>query len=69
MCNFIGRKRELEAMDTLYNRPGFQMTVMYGRRRVGKSTLLQRFAATNTADLTEEQHEKIISMLRKAGKI
>lgn len=49
MCNFIGRKRELEAMDTLYNRPGFQMTVMYGRRRVGKSTLLQRFAAGKKA--------------------
>ncbi len=31
MCNFIGRKRELDAMSDLYNRPGFQMTVMYGR--------------------------------------
>ena len=39
MCNFIGRKRELDAMNALYNRAGFQMTVMYGRRRVGKSTL------------------------------
>ncbi len=44
MCNFIGRKRELEAMNAFYNRPGFQMTILYGRRRVGKSTLLQRFA-------------------------
>lgn len=44
MSNFIGRKRELEAMNALYNCPGFQMTVMYGRRRVGKSTLMQRFA-------------------------
>lgn len=43
MCNFIGRKRELDAMSALYNLPGFQMTVMYGHRRVGKSTLLQRF--------------------------
>jgi len=43
MCEFIGRKRELDAMNALYNRPGFQMTIMYGRRRVGKSTLLQRF--------------------------
>ena len=43
MCRFIGRKRELEAMNALYHRPGFQMTIMYGRRRVGKSTLLQRF--------------------------
>ena len=43
MRNFIGRKRELDAMNALYNRPGFQMTIMYGRRRVGKSTLLQHF--------------------------
>ena len=28
MCNFIGRKRELDAMSDLYNRPGFQMTVV-----------------------------------------
>ena len=44
MCDFIGRKRELEALNALYSRPGFQMTIVYGRRRVGKSTLLQRFA-------------------------
>ena len=25
MCNFIGRKREMDAMNALYNRPGFQM--------------------------------------------
>lgn len=43
MSEFIGRKRELETMNNLYNRSGFQMTVMYGRRRVGKSTLLQHF--------------------------
>lgn len=43
MTVFIGRKRELAAMERLYQQDGFQMTVMYGRRRVGKSTLLKQF--------------------------
>ena len=41
MRQFIGRKKELAALQNLYNTTGFQMVVMYGRRRVGKSTLLQ----------------------------
>ena len=43
MSDFIGRKRELDALNTLYRKKGFQMMVLYGRRRVGKSTLLQKF--------------------------
>lgn len=45
MERFIGRKRELATLERLYETDGFQMLVMYGRRRVGKSTLLQHFAA------------------------
>lgn len=41
---FIGRKRELEALEELYHQPGFTMSVVYGRRRIGKSTLLAEFA-------------------------
>lgn len=40
---FIGRKKELNSLERLYRQDGFQMTVIYGRRRVGKSTLLQQF--------------------------
>lgn len=43
MKAFIGRQRELDALNKLYNNEGFQMMVLYGRRRVGKSTLLQKF--------------------------
>ena len=43
MAEFIGRRRELKALNSLYHKDGFQMMVLYGRRRVGKSTLLQRF--------------------------
>lgn len=43
MSDFIGRKKELSALQSRYESPGFQMVVMYGRRRVGKSTLIQHF--------------------------
>lgn len=40
---FIGRERELESLNELYAQPGFGMTVIYGRRRIGKSTLITEF--------------------------
>ena len=40
---FIGRKYELSVLEETYNKPGFQMTVVYGRRRVGKSRLITEF--------------------------
>ena len=40
---FIGRKEELDALEKLYETEGFQMMVVYGRRRIGKSTLLSHF--------------------------
>jgi AAA+ ATPase superfamily predicted ATPase len=43
MQRFIGRKRELSALNAVYEKKGFRMTVLYGRRRIGKSTLLQKF--------------------------
>lgn len=40
---FVGRERELEAMERLYEREGFQMLVIYGRRRIGKTALIEEF--------------------------
>ena len=40
---FIGRERELNSLGELYSHPGFGMTVIYGRRRIGKSTLINEF--------------------------
>ena len=40
---FIGRKKELAVLEKTYSKPGFQMTVIYGRRRIGKSTLITEF--------------------------
>lgn len=41
---FVGRKRELATLNSLHERGGFQMVVVYGRRRVGKTALINEFA-------------------------
>ena len=43
MERFIGRKRELKKLNELYSTSGFNMAVIYGRRRIGKSTLIAEF--------------------------
>lgn len=40
---FVGRNRELDKLNTLYRSKQFEFAVFYGRRRVGKTTLLQEF--------------------------
>jgi len=40
---FVGRDRELTTLNNLYNESAFQMVVIYGRRRVGKTTLISEF--------------------------
>ena len=40
---FVSRTEELAALQGLYDKDKFQMAVMYGRRRVGKTTLINEF--------------------------
>jgi len=40
---FVGRKNELESLNKSYNKEQFQFPVIYGRRRVGKTTLINEF--------------------------
>lgn len=46
---FIGRQSELKALCREFDRDGFRMTVIYGRRRVGKSTLIKEFIRNRRA--------------------
>ena len=46
---FQGRARELAELERLYTQGGFQMVVLYGRRRVGKTTLVREFAKDKPA--------------------
>jgi len=48
---FIGRDAELTALEKAYSRDKFQMVVMYGRRRVGKTTLICEFIKNKPAIL------------------
>ena len=64
---FIGRRKELEALEQEYQRDG-GFVVLYGRRRVGKTTLIKEFIKDKTAFYflaTEEVESQ--SMKRLAG--
>jgi AAA+ ATPase superfamily predicted ATPase len=40
---FVGREKELSDLNEMYEQDKFQLFVLYGRRRVGKTTLLNEF--------------------------
>ena len=40
---FIGRNQELTALNKLYQEDSFQFAVIYGRRRIGKTSLINQF--------------------------
>ena len=44
MTKFVGRKRELEELNRITSRGSAQFILVYGRRRVGKTTLLLNLA-------------------------
>ena len=46
---FIGRERELEALNKLYSSNKFEFAVIYGRRRVGKTALISQFIRDKNA--------------------
>jgi AAA+ ATPase superfamily predicted ATPase len=46
---FVSRDSELEALDRLYAKGSFQMAVVYGRRRIGKTTLISEFVRDKPA--------------------
>ena len=41
---FVGRKQELAQLQSLYKTDKFQLPVIYGRRRVGKTALINEFS-------------------------
>ena len=43
MSKFIDREQEMETLVEEYNREGSSLVIMYGRRRVGKTTLISEF--------------------------
>lgn len=46
---FIGRDRELRTLNNLYSSDKFEFAVIYGRRRVGKTALINKFIENKRA--------------------
>ena len=46
---FVGRESELADLNQMYWQDKFQLFVLYGRRRVGKTTLLNEFCKDKKA--------------------
>lgn len=46
---FIGRQRELDTLNRLYTSDKFEFVVLYGRRRVGKTALINQFIGNKPA--------------------
>ncbi|MHB9782598.1 ATP-binding protein [Streptococcus sp. 10F2] len=46
---FLGRNQELNYLEKMYSRNSFQMAVVYGRRRIGKTSLLNEFIKNKNA--------------------
>lgn len=46
---FIGRREELRELEERYNSDRFEMGVVYGSRRIGKTSLLREFVSSRSA--------------------
>ena len=66
---FVGREHELEVLDRLYNRGKFQMAVVYGRRRVGKTALLDEFSHDKDALFFTAQQKSDAINLRSFSQV
>ena len=43
LLNFIDREEELSMLEARYSRGSFELMVLYGRRRIGKTELIKNF--------------------------
>jgi uncharacterized protein len=56
---FVGRAKEIEILERNYNSPESKLVVIYGRRRVGKSTLVHKFGEKKNDFYSFEAAEKL----------
>src|SRR6056297_1214583 len=58
---FIGRESELELLEKKYSENRFNLFIVYGRRRVGKTTLLKKFCDNKPSIffVGEENNDKL----------
>ncbi len=66
---FIGREKELRWLEEQYQSDGFEMCILYGRRRVGKTALIQRFISDKKTIFflgTEASEETNLALFSRA---
>lgn len=68
---FRGRTTELKILDRKYKQKGFVMTVLYGRRRVGKTRLVNEFIQEQNCrcisfTAVEREESELLSMMTEA---
>lgn len=67
---FIGRENELADLNDMYNQNKFQLFVLYGRRRVGKTTLINEFCKNKDAIFySAEQSNNKLNLEKFSGQI
>ena len=44
---FVAREHELQVLEKLFTSDSFEMVVLYGRRRVGKTALIDELSKIN----------------------
>ena len=61
---FVDRKEETERLKEAISKEGTALVVVYGRRRLGKSTLIKRVISDNDiyflADRSEGEHQRVL---------
>lgn len=68
---FRGRAAELRVLDQKFRQDGFRMAVVYGRRRVGKTALINQFMQTHDCrhisfTAVEREEKELLSMMTEA---
>lgn len=66
---FIGREKERMELDELYRQNRFQLFVLYGRRRVGKTTFLKEFCSNKDAIFYSAEQSNELLNLNKFSEI
>lgn len=69
---FVGRNTELDQLESTYKSDRFEMVVVYGRRRVGKTTLLTHFSHDKKAlyytALQQSDHDNLADFSREIAR-
>lgn len=64
---FVGREEQLRQLNALWRKRVSSLVTCRGRRRIGKNTLIERFAQKSGARFIAEVDEKVKRIARPSG--